>query len=187
MDKSKKGSHGGNGKSSLLGKDFGEVWLSWDPVLEPHISQGAPQAALAAAGPEAGSPKPCPQLPVHLRAWRGSRNLIKPEVLPQKPQPIASLGIQHHQQLWILPGTHPRVPNPTGTLTAPFPLQHPLPCTSRAWLGFQHRQETPWKCLLALLPLPAAKKGSKMQFRSQNLGFTLKNTKPFYKAECWQV
>lgn len=71
-----------------------------------------------------------------------------------------------------------------GWLTALFLAQCHLPGwreapvqPSLAGLPRCDLQETPWTCLLgvqAVLPLPAAKKVSKIQFRSQYLGFTLK-------------
>lgn len=57
---------------------------------------------------------------MHLRAWRGSRNLLKSKFLPQNHNPLlpwASISsCQQQHQLWIIPWTRPRVPNPTGTL-----------------------------------------------------------------------
>lgn len=170
MDKSKRGSHGGNGKSSLLGKDLGRSgspgahFLSLTSPREPLSCPGSRR--IQSRVTKTLSPA-CTQLPVHFRAWRGSRNLLKSRVLPQNHNPSlpwASISsCQHKHHLWIMPRIHPHVPNPTGTLPCPPGLaDNSIPPATSSPLhkpGFHDLQETPWKCLLAVLPLPAAKKG----------------------------
>lgn len=112
---------------------------------------------------------------------------------PKRAHLTAPNASTHPQWLCLYPVsnltstlTWPGVPK--GLLTTLFLLQRHLlgwweapvqPICEPALAGLPRYdlQETPWKSLLggqAVLPLPAAKKVSEIQFRSQYLGFTLK-------------
>ena len=112
---------------------------------------------------------------------------------PKRASPTAPGASTHAQWPCLHPvsdptSTLPWPGVPKGLLTTLFLLQHHFPgwreapvqpaCElALAGLPRCDLQETPWKCLLggqAVLPLPAAKKVSDIQFRSQYLGFTLK-------------
>lgn len=108
---------------------------------------------------QGSAPKPQPGASRELTAFAG-----RARTSSCQPSP-ASSGVTSgpsHGHIPVCPTPLAPCPAPEGWLTTPLLLQRPLPCTSRAWLGFRDRQETPWKCLLggrAVLPRPSCLKG----------------------------